>query len=117
MRICRAYTLESSHQLTGVPPTHKCSRLHGHQYRVVLTIEGPVDPVSGFVIDFWELDRAFAPLHEQLDHHHLNDVPGLGNPTAELIATWIGERLAIPGLRRVTVYETPDCWAEWDSPA
>ena len=111
MRISRAYTLESSHQLTGVPPEHKCSRVHGHQYRIVLSVEGSIDPVTGMVIDFWDLDRAFAPIHEVLDHHHINDT--VANPTAENIALWIGAHLNVPGLTTVTVYETPDCWAEW----
>ena len=113
--VSRAYAFEAAHRLTGVPPTHRCSAVHGHNYRVVLMVAGPVDSVTGFVIDFWDMDAIFEPLRVQLDHRMLNDVPGLENPTAEAIAVWIAERVAaaLPGLARVTVYENADCWAEW----
>lgn len=114
MKIFQAFRFEAAHRLPGVAPTHRCFALHGHSYRAVLALEGPVDPVTGFVVDFFEVEKAFQPLLAQLDHRLLNETPGLENPTAERIAQWIAERIApaLPQLVAVQVYETPDCWAE-----
>lgn len=116
MKITQAFTFESAHRLPNVPKTHRCHRMHGHSYRVELRLEGPVDTESGFVIDFFDLEHAFAPLLAQLDHHCLNDIDGLENPTAENIAVWIWDRIK-PTLRlivAVVVFETPNCWAEYE---
>lgn len=109
MTIARQYRFESAHRLPKLPPTHKCSNLHGHNYRIVVYAEGELDE-RGFVMDFAELDAIVDPLVRQVDHRTLNDVPGLENPTAELIAAWFLAR--VPAARRVRVYETDDCYAE-----
>lgn len=116
MKITQAFTFEAAHRLPHVPTTHKCHRMHGHSYRVELQLEGKVDPQTGFVIDFFDLEKAFGPLLAQLDHHTLNDIEGLENPTAENIATWIWTRVRplLPELSSVKVFETPMCWAEFD---
>ena len=116
MRITQAFTFEAAHRLPNVPATHRCHRMHGHSYRVELRLEGPVDPDSGFVVDFFDVEAAFAPILARLDHYCLNEIEGLENPTAEHIATWIWERVrpALPLLAAVAVYETPNCWAEYD---
>lgn len=116
MKIAKAFTFEAAHRLPNVPPTHKCHRMHGHSYRVELTLEGPVDPVTGFVVDFSDIKAAFKPLLEGLDHHCLNEMEGLENPTAENIAIWIWQKVKphLPQLMNVKVLETPDCWAEYD---
>ena len=116
MRITQAFTFEAAHRLPGVPPTHRCHRLHGHSYRVELELSGGIDPVTGFVIDFFEVESAFASLLGRLDHNTLNDVEGLENPTAEHISIWIWERTkpSLPQLASVRVFETPFCWAEYD---
>jgi len=116
MKITQSFTFEAAHRLPKVPPGHRCHRLHGHSYKVDLTLEGPVDPETGFVIDFFELERVFAPLLARLDHHYLNEIEGLENPTVEVIAMWIWRhtRPALPMLSRVVVHETPDCRAEYD---
>jgi len=115
VKITQAFTLEAAHHLPLVPDTHRCKRLHGHSYRIELELDGPVDGRTGFVADFFDVEAAFAPLHEALDHRLLNEVPGLENPTAERIALWIWERMkgALPLLSAVRVFETPDCWAEY----
>jgi 6-pyruvoyltetrahydropterin/6-carboxytetrahydropterin synthase len=108
MEIFREFTFEAAHRLTGVPAGHKCARLHGHSYRAVVHVEGPVDPVTGWVMDFGDIKNAFAPLLDQLDHRYLNETAGLGNPTSENLARWIWDRLAGGGLplSAVTVRET-----------
>lgn len=114
MKITQAFTFEAAHFLPNVAPGHRCRRMHGHSYRVELTLDGPIDPETGFVVDFFEVEAAFGPLLARLDHHCLNDVEGLANPTAETICLWIWERVkpVLPLLARVRVYETPLCWAE-----
>lgn len=119
MKITQAFSFEAAHRLPRVPETHRCHRMHGHSYRVELRLDGEVDPVSGFVVDFFDVEAAFAPLLERLDHHCLNEVEGLENPTAENIAVWIWERVrpVLPQLGAVSVYETPHCWAEYEGPS
>ncbi|QWW71186.1 6-carboxytetrahydropterin synthase QueD [Rhizobium sp. WYJ-E13] len=116
MKITQAFTFEAAHRLPNVSSTHKCHRMHGHSYRVDVQLSGKVDPHTGFVIDFFDVERAFKPLLEQLDHHTLNDIDGLENPTAENIAVWIWERAKplLAQLSSVKVFETPFCWAEYD---
>ncbi|MEU7609384.1 6-carboxytetrahydropterin synthase QueD [Micromonospora zamorensis] len=93
MEIYREFTFEAAHRLPRVPDGHKCARLHGHSYKVQVHVRGDVDPATGWVMDFAEIKKAFRPLHDQLDHYYLNDVPGLDNPTSENLARWIWERL------------------------
>jgi len=102
------FFIAAGRRLTGVPEGHPCARVHGHTFRVRLTVSGQVDSVTGFVADFADLQRAFAPVHDALDHRFLNDVPGLENPTSERIALWIWDHLiaALPGLSAVEITET-----------
>ena len=59
-------------------------------------------------MDFAELKAAFQPIFEQLDHHYLNDVAGLENPTSENLARWIWQRLkpSLPALEKIILHET-----------
>jgi len=115
LRITQGFTFEAAHFLPRVPETHRCRRMHGHSYKVELTLEGPVDPFTGFVADFFDIEQVFAPLLARLDHYCLNEVEGLENPTAEHIAVWIWTRVrpALPQLALVRVYETPLSYADY----
>ncbi len=108
MEIYKDFTFESAHLLPNVAPGHKCARLHGHSYQVRVAVEGPVGDESGWVQDFDDLKNAFKPLHQRLDHNYLNEIPGLENPTSEVLAMWIWQRLIdqLPQLVRVEVKET-----------
>jgi 6-pyruvoyltetrahydropterin/6-carboxytetrahydropterin synthase len=108
MEIWKEFGFEAAHRLPNVPEGHQCARLHGHSFRVAVHVRGPLDPTLGWVMDFAELKAAWRPLDEALDHRYLNDVPGLENPTSEVLARWIWERLApaLPGLSQVVVRET-----------
>jgi 6-pyruvoyltetrahydropterin/6-carboxytetrahydropterin synthase len=116
MKITQAFTFEAAHRLPNVPTTHRCYQMHGHSYGVGLELEGTIDPVTGFVVDFFDIENAFAPLLARLDHHCLNELEGLENPTAENIAIWIWSKVkpALPQLCVVTGHETKDCWVEYD---
>jgi 6-pyruvoyltetrahydropterin/6-carboxytetrahydropterin synthase len=108
MEIFREFTFEAAHLLPNLPEGHKCRRLHGHSFRVTVHVAGPLMDREGWVMDFADLKRAFQPLYDQLDHHYLNEIAGLENPTSEHLARWIWERLApsLPTLRKVVVRET-----------
>ena len=116
MKITQAFAFEAAHRLPQVPTTHRCHRLHGHSYRVELQLDGPVDPISGFVVDFFDVEAAFGPLLRRLDHQYLNEIEGLENPTAENIAIWIFDRIKpmLPQTSVVIVYETPNSWVEYN---
>ncbi len=109
IRIGRTYRFESAHHLPLLPDGHKCKNVHGHNYRVDVVLSGALD-ARGFVKDFAEIDAEIMPLIKKLDHRLLNDVEGLENPTAEIIAAWLFQR--IKGCESVRVYENHDCWAE-----
>lgn len=109
IRIGRTYHFEAAHYLPKVPDGHKCKNLHGHNYRVEIVISGKLDE-RGFVKDFAEIDDEIAPLLKQVDHRLLNDVEGLENPTAEIIAAWFLERIS--DCESVRVYENDLSWAE-----
>jgi 6-pyruvoyltetrahydropterin/6-carboxytetrahydropterin synthase len=108
-RLERTFRFEAAHFLPRVPPGHKCSRMHGHSYQLDVVIEGAIDPELGWLIDFAEIDEKVSPLVKKLDHHVLNEIDGLANPTSELLAVWLWERLviALPGLAEVVISETP----------
>ena len=107
MEIFREFTFEAAHRLPHVPAGHKCGRLHGHSYRAEVHVAGPVDEAAGWVVDFADIKAAWAPLDDLLDHHYLNEVDGLANPTSENVARWIWDRLAeVLSLSAVTVRET-----------
>jgi len=108
LKIFREFRFEAAHRLPSVPEGHKCGRLHGHSYRCIVEVTGVPGEVSGWIMDFADIDAATAPLRAELDHHYLNEVPGLENPTSEVLARWVWRRLVsvLPGLSQVTVRET-----------
>ena len=108
MEIFKEFTFEAAHRLPNVPPGHKCARLHGHSYSVAVHISGPVGDDTGWVRDFADLSGAMRPVLDQLDHYYLNEIDGLENPTSEVLAQWIWQRLqpALPELAQVVVRET-----------
>jgi len=108
MDIFKAFTIEAAHRLPNVPEGHKCARLHGHSFRIELHVAGEPDPHTGWVMDFADIKALFKPIHDQLDHHYLNEIEGLENPTSEQLAIWIWKRLKpdLPGLVEVTLHET-----------
>jgi 6-pyruvoyltetrahydropterin/6-carboxytetrahydropterin synthase len=118
VRLAHEFRFEAAHRLPRVPAGHKCARLHGHSFRVELVVAGPVDESTGWFIDFQRIFDAWRPLYDQLDHNYLNELPGLENPTSEILAGWIWDRVkvALPPLARVTVFETCESRCEYDGP-
>ena len=108
MELYKVFRIEAAHMLPNVPAEHKCRRLHGHSFRIEVHIDGEVAAESGWVMDFAELGEHIKPVFEQLDHHYLNEIPGLENPTSENLAIWIWNKLkpGLPQLTSVAVGET-----------
>jgi len=115
-RIVKEFRFESAHRLPNLPATHKCSRLHGHSFRFEVHVEGPLDPVLGWVMDFAEVSKVVKPLLEELDHYYLNDIAGLENPTSEVIASWLWQRLKpqLPLLVKLVLHETCTARCEYE---
>jgi len=118
MEIFRLFHIEAAHRLPNVPADHKCARLHGHSFRIEIHVAGEVNRDSGWVQDFAEISAAFVPVKEQLDHHYLNDVPGLENPTSENLSEWIWNELSpeLPMLSKIVVHETCTCGCSYEGP-
>ena len=93
MKIFKEFRFESAHRLPNVPEGHKCARLHGHSFLVKVEVEGPIGADTGWVMDFSKIGDAFNPILDRLDHYFLNDIPGLENPTSEVLARWIWNEL------------------------
>lgn len=108
MEIVKEYGFEAAHRLPHVPEDHKCARLHGHSFRVSVSVEGPVDERLGWVMDFADVSAVVSPIVKELDHRYLNDIPGLENPTSEHVAMWLWRRIkpSLPELTAVSVAET-----------
>jgi 6-pyruvoyltetrahydropterin/6-carboxytetrahydropterin synthase len=108
MYIYKEFTVEAAHRLPNVPEVHKCARLHGHSFRIEIHVAGEIEPKLGWIMDFADLKAVFQPLYDQLDHHYLNEIAGLENPTSENLAVWIWDQLkpALPPLSAVVIRET-----------
>ncbi len=118
MEIFRIFQIEAAHRLPKVPADHKCARLHGHSFRIEIHVAGEVDRDSGWVQDFADISAAFVPVKDQLDHHCLNDVPGLENPTSENISVWVWNELSpiLPMLSKIVVHETCTSGCSYEGP-
>ena len=115
MQITKAFTFEAAHQL----PWHegKCRNLHGHSYRLDVTVAGPITE-KGVVMDFSDMGAVVRQtLIDRYDHSYLND--HFDNPTAELLAVSFFKLLEAEGLpvRRLTLWETPTCSATVEADA
>ena len=105
--ISKQFRFESAHILQRAEDNNSVAsrRIHGHSYRAEVVVRGDADPKTGMVVDFAVLERTIDEARLGLDHHYLNDVPGLGPATMENLSTWIWRKLAgCAGLVRVTVY-------------
>jgi 6-pyruvoyltetrahydropterin/6-carboxytetrahydropterin synthase len=115
VRLVHEFRFEAAHKLPKVPPGHKCARVHGHSFKVELCVSGPVNPDTGWFIDYQVLFDRWEPLYKRLDHHYLNEIEGLENPTSEVLVKWIWDRVkpSLPELEQVTLWETADARCEY----
>lgn len=110
------FRFEAAHQLPNVPAGHQCGRMHGHGFEVLLHVDSSPVASSSTLLDYDEITACWNALHQQLHLKCLNDIPGLENPTSEMLAAWIWARLQpqLPGLSWLTVYETATAGCHFD---
>jgi 6-pyruvoyltetrahydropterin/6-carboxytetrahydropterin synthase len=108
-RLTKEFRFEAAHTLPSLPDGHKCRQMHGHSFKVTVTIEGEVDPKIGWIYDHKRISDAMNPLLDQLDHGYLNDIEGLESPTIENMCAWFWRKIEaqLPGLFEICIYETP----------
>ena len=109
VELTRTFHVSAAHALPEVPSGHKCGHAHGHNFEIEVAVRGETNPQTGFLMDYGELKRLVAPVIARLDHRVLNEIPGLENPTSEILSRWLWEQLEelLPGLFRITIRETP----------
>ena len=113
-RLSKTVEFDAAHHLPRLPETHKCHRMHGHTYKVEIILEGVVDEGTGMLVDYDEIAKAWAPLHDILDHRVLNDVPFLENPTTERLAAFLMDKLQVrlKCLSALRVFESATTYCE-----
>ncbi|EIJ33082.1 6-carboxytetrahydropterin synthase [Thiothrix nivea] len=113
--IWRRFRFEAAHRLPNVHAGHQCGRMHGHGFEVILHANQNLQ-AQDMGVDFDRLEAVWQPLHEQLHNHCLNDIAGLENPTSEMLAAWLWDRLKpeLDALSWVSVYETVTAGCHYD---
>ena len=108
IELIKSFTFEAAHFLPSFPEGHKCRRMHGHSFSVDVHVDGEIPQGEFHLIDYGEMMTVIEPLRTQLDHYCLNEIEGLENPTSEMIAKWIWDRLkpGLPLLSEIVVHET-----------
>jgi 6-pyruvoyltetrahydropterin/6-carboxytetrahydropterin synthase len=104
---------EAAHNLCNYPG--KCHRLHGHNWRVEVTVRGTELDELGMIIDFTVLKAEVKTIIDRLDHYYLNELAVFKeiNPTAEHIAKYIYDELVAPlTVKKVQIYQVK----VWESP-
>jgi 6-pyruvoyltetrahydropterin/6-carboxytetrahydropterin synthase len=107
MRIEAEFHFAAAHRLPFYDGP--CFRMHGHNYRLFVALEGEPDARSGMLMDFVELQRQVQrSILDRIDHQTLNDF--MENPTAELLVRWIWTELrqSLPGLAELRLFETDE---------
>lgn len=108
-QLTKEFRFEAAHTLPSLPADHKCRQMHGHSFRIDISVEGEVNEEIGWVYDHKRISDAMNPLLEMLDHSYLNDIEGLESPTIERMAAWFWRKIEgqLPGLCEIVIYETP----------
>ena len=108
MIVYKKFNVESARSLPNVPETHPCYQLHGHSFKIIISVKGQLDKHTGFVTDFQEIENVFNPIKKILDHSFLNKIEGLSNPTSENICIWIWDKIesSIPNICEIEIKET-----------
>ena len=104
--ISQRFFFDAAHTLRREIESEGSKRIHGHTYQAEVTLSGKPDAKTGMVVDLGLVRRAIEQLRPQLDHHLLDEVPGLGPATLENLCAFIWRDLAarLPGLSQVKVW-------------
>jgi len=115
VHLWRRFHFEAAHRLPNVPEGHKCGRMHGHGFEVILHATQDLGG-RDMGVDFDHLGDLWTPLHTELDFTCLNNIPGLENPTSEMLSAWLWARIqpVLPSLSWISVYETATAGCHYD---
>ncbi|MBT2326538.1 6-carboxytetrahydropterin synthase [Variovorax paradoxus] len=94
LTVSQRFFFDAAHTLRREIEAESSRRIHGHTYHAEVAVRGPVDPATGMVVDLGILRTRLQAVREQLDHHLLDEVPGLGIPTLENLCLFIADALA-----------------------
>lgn len=116
MQIFKQFTFDSAHFLPHVPDGHKCKEIHGHTYHLTVYVEGELQSKLEWVMDFAEMKNVIDPVVKSIDHKLLNNISGLENPTCEVIAVWLWNKIKpeVPLLTKIELHETPSSGAIYE---
>ena len=108
MEVYKTFAVEAARSLPNLSENHPCKKIHGHSFKITITVTGEINGHTGFVMDFADIDSAFSPIHEIIDHAYLNDIKGLDNPSSENLCRWIWPKLknSLVGLKKIEIKET-----------
>ena len=104
--VCQRFYFDAAHHLNRKIEVEGSRRIHGHTYHAEVAVRGPVHPESGMVMDIGLIRVEVAKVRDLLDHHFLDEVPGLGIPTIENLCAFIEKTMRSNGLvlSRVSVW-------------
>lgn len=113
--VSHEFQFNASHWLPNVPAGHQCARLHGHHFSVIISVRARAFPENSMLL-YDLIARHWHPIKQQLQGHCLNDIPGLENPTSELLALWLWQKLedSLPGLATISICETVTAGCSFD---
>ena len=108
MEVYKIFAIEAARSLPNLSDGHPCKNIHGHSFKIIITVEGEIQKESGFVMDFEDIDLTFEPIKKIIDHSYLNKIEGLENPSSENLCKWIWKRLfkTLPSLKKIEIKET-----------
>ncbi len=106
MKLRQDFHFDAAHWLNNYADDHQNRRLHGHSFRVRVTLDGKPDRDSQQILDFESFNAAIAKVRATLDHHLLNEIDGLEKPTLETLTKWIWDQLSqdLPQISEVEIF-------------
>ena len=108
MEVFRTFRFHAARHLPKLEDGHICKEIHGHTFNFSVHVRNNIDPSTGFVIDFFEIDKIInSKVIPFIDHKLLNDISDLANPTSEFLCIWIWNKLKneISGLSKIVLSE------------
>ena len=108
MQVFRQFRFHAARHLPNLEDSHICKKIHGHTFNLTVYIKGNINNQTGFIIDFFDIDKIVTKnIIKSIDHKLLNDIADLENPTSEILCKWIWDKLKtkISGLNKIILSE------------